>query len=65
MAYIIVKNVSGIIGEQILIYPHREGDQIYSYTTMEESQQKLNEIQNETIYSDCTLQIIEDNDWYL
>ena len=65
MAYIIVKNVSGIIGEQILIYPPREGDQIYSYSTMEEAQQKLNEIQNESIYSDCDLQIIEDNDWNL
>jgi hypothetical protein len=65
MAYIIVKNVSGIIGEQILIYPNREGDQIYSYSTMEETQQKLNEIKNNPIYSDCVLQIIEDNDWYL
>jgi hypothetical protein len=65
MAYIIVKNVSGIIGEQILIYPHREGDQIYSYSTMVSAQQKLNEIQNESIYSDCDLQIIEDNDWNL
>jgi hypothetical protein len=51
MAYIIVKNVSGIIGEQILIYPFREGDQIYSYSTMVSAQQKLNEIQNESIYS--------------
>jgi hypothetical protein len=65
MAYIIVKNVSGIIGEQILIYPFREGDQIYSYSTMVSAQQKLNEIQNESIYSDCDLQIIEDNDWNL
>jgi hypothetical protein len=65
MAYIIVKNVSGIIGEQILIYPPREGDQIYSYSTMEEAQQKLNEIQNNPIYNDCLLQIIEDNDWVL
>jgi hypothetical protein len=65
MAYIIVKNVSGIIGEQILIYPPREGDQIYSYSTMEEAQQKLNEIQNNPIYNDCILQIIEDNDWVL
>ena len=65
MAYIIVKNVSGVDGQEILIYPHREGDQIYSYSTMEEAQQKLNEIQNYPIYSDCVLQIIEDNDWYL
>jgi hypothetical protein len=65
MAYIIVKNVSGIIGEQILIYPPREGDQIYSYSTMVEAQQKLNEIQNNPIYNDCILQIIEDNDWVL
>jgi macrodomain Ter protein organizer (MatP/YcbG family) len=65
MAYIIVKNVSGADGQEILIYPHREGDQIYSYSTMEETQQKLNEIQNNPIYSDCVLQIIEDNDWYM
>lgn len=65
MAFIIVKNVSGIIGEQILIYPFREGDQIYSYSTIEDAQQKLNEIQNYPIYSDCVLQIIEDNDWYM
>jgi hypothetical protein len=65
MAYIIVKNVSGIIGEQILIYPHREGDQIYSYSTMIDAEQKLNEIQNDPIYNDCILEIIEDNDWDL
>jgi hypothetical protein len=65
MAYIIVKNVSGVTGQEILIYPHRDGDQIYSYSTMEEAQQKMNEIQNKAIYSDCTLQIIVDNDWYL
>jgi hypothetical protein len=61
MEYIIVKNVSGVIGHQILIYPNREGDQIYCYSTLLETQQKLNEIQNEPIYSDCMLEIIADN----
>lgn len=65
MAYLIVKNVSGVVGEQILIYPPREGDEIFDYLTLTEAQQKLNEIQNNPIYSDCTLQIIEDQDWLI
>lgn len=63
MAYLIVKNVSGVIGEQILIYPPREGDEIFDFLTLTEAQEKLNEIQNNPIYSDCILQIIEDIDW--
>jgi hypothetical protein len=65
MAFIIVKNISGIVSEQILIYPPREGDKIYSYLTFTEAQQKLNEIKNYSIYSDCVLQIIEDSEWNL
>lgn len=65
MAYLIVKNVSGVVGEQILIYPPREGDEIFDFPTLIEAQEKLNEIQNNPIYSDCTLQIIEDQDWLL
>jgi hypothetical protein len=63
MAYLIVKNVSGVIGEQILIYPPREGDEIFDFLTLTEAQEKLNEIQINPIYSDCILQIIEDIDW--
>jgi hypothetical protein len=65
MAYLIVKNVSGVIGEQILIYPPREGDEIFDFLTLTEAQEKLNEIQINPIYSDCILQIIEDIDWLL
>lgn len=65
MAYLIVKNVSGVVGEQILIYPPREGDEIFDFPTLIEAQEKLNEIQNNPIYSDCTLQIIEDEDWLI
>ena len=65
MAFIIIKEVSGILSEQILIYPPREGDKIYSYTTLIEAQQKMNEIQNYPIYSDCILKIIEDTEWNL
>lgn len=65
MAYLIVKNVSGVIGEQILIYPSREGDEIFDFLTLTEAEQKLSEIQNNPIYSDCTLQIIEDRDWLI
>jgi hypothetical protein len=65
MAFIIVKEVSGVLGEQILIYPSRNGDEIYSYSTLIEAQQKVNEIKNYPIYSDCVLQIIEDTSWNL
>ncbi len=65
MAFIIIKEVSGAPGEQILIYPPREGDEIYDYPTLIEAQQKLNQIQGYPIYSDCVLGIIEDTEWNL
>ena len=55
----IIKKVSGINSDQILIYPPREGDEIYDYSTLIEAQQKLTQIQNFPIYSDCVLEIIE------
>jgi len=59
MYYTIVKIVNDTLGEQILIYPDRENDQIYSFDNLLEAQQKLNNLQNNPIYSDCTLKIIE------
>ena len=60
--YLIVKIVSGSIGEQILIYPPRPGDEIYDFLTLQQAEIKVSEIQNLPIYSDCQLQIIEDPD---
>ena len=60
--YLIVKIVSGSIGEQILIYPPRPGDEIYDFLTLQQAEIKVSEIQNLPIYSDCQLQIIEDTD---
>ncbi len=60
--YLIVKIVSGSIGEQILIYPPRPGDEIYDFSTLQQAEIKVSEIQNLPIYSDCQLQIIEDPD---
>ena len=57
--YLIVKIVSGSIGEQILIYPSRPGDEIYDFSTLQQAEIKVSEIQNLPIYSDCQLQIIE------
>ena len=65
MAFLITKKVSGVPGEQILIYPSREGDEIYDYATLAEAQQKLNQIQGYLIYSDCVLEIIENVEWTL
>ncbi len=65
MAFLIIKKVSSIPGEQILIYPPREGDEIYDYATLAEAQQKMNQIQSYPIYSDCVLEIIEDIEWTL
>lgn len=61
MSFLIVKTVSGVSGEQILIYPPREGDQIYEYPTLAEAQQKISQIQGYPIYSDCSLEAIQDN----
>ena len=58
----IIKKVSDINGDQILIYPSREGDEIYCYSTLIEAQQKLNQIQDFPIYSDCVLEIIENEE---
>lgn len=65
MAFLITKIIPGTPGEQILIYPPREGDEIYDFSTRAEAEQKINEIQNYPIYSDCTLQIIEDAEWVI
>ncbi len=62
MPYLITKIVSGLIGEQILIYPPRPGDEIYEFSTLQQAEIKVSEIQNMSIYSDCQLQIIEDTD---
>jgi hypothetical protein len=65
MAYMITKKVSGTDGEQILIYPTRESDEIYDYKTLTEAQQKLSLIQDLPIYADCILEIIENEEWIL
>jgi hypothetical protein len=63
MAFLIIKKVTGVIGEQILIYPAREGDEIFYFMKLTDAEQKLNEIKGNAIYSDCVLQIIEDFEW--
>ena len=65
MAFLITKKVNGTDGEQILIYPTREGDEIYDYETLIKAQQKLSSIQDLPIYEDCILEIIENEEWIL
>jgi len=60
MPYLIVKKTLENPGEQILLFPPREGDQIYEFPTLEQAQSKIGEISSLPIYSDCILEIIED-----
>ena len=62
MAFLIIKIIPGTPGEQILIYPPRPGDEIYEFSTLQQAEIKVSEIQNMPIYSDCQLQIIENTD---
>jgi hypothetical protein len=60
MPFLITKTDSLSTGKQILLYPPREGDEIFEFSTLQEAESKLNEIIGWPIYSDCTLEIIED-----
>lgn len=61
MPYLIVKTDSTSAGKQILLYPPREGDEIFEFSTLQEAETKKIEIQGLAIYSDCILEIIEDD----
>jgi hypothetical protein len=60
MEYTVVKIVNNIKGEQILIYPERQGDKIYSYDNLLEAEECINNIKNYPIYSDCELTVCID-----
>lgn len=60
MPFLITKTDSLSPGKQILLYPPREGDEIFEFSTLQEAESKLSEIGGWSIYSDCTLEIIED-----
>ena len=55
--YRIIKKLKNSITEYILLYPLMEDDEIYEYSTIEEAQEKLDEIKNLSIYNDVDLLI--------
>jgi hypothetical protein len=61
MKFLIVKIVNDFPGEQIKIYPEREGDYIVEYNNLVDAELWIQNNKNNPIYSDCTLKILEDN----
>lgn len=57
--YQIIKKRNRYFGEQIILHPFLNGDEIYEFDTIEECQSKIDEIQNWEMYSDVELSIKE------
>jgi hypothetical protein len=57
--YQIIKKRNKHFGEQIILHPFLNGDEIYEFDTIEECETKIEEIRNWEMYSDVILSIKE------
>jgi hypothetical protein len=57
--YRIIKKIHNTIGDFILLHPTVENDEIYEFDSIEEAQNKLEEIKEWSIYENIELIIVE------
>jgi hypothetical protein len=57
--YRIIKKYPNVIGDFILLHPTVENDEIYEFDSIEEAQNKLEEIKEWLIYENIELIIVE------
>jgi hypothetical protein len=57
--YLITKIKVNNVGQEILLYPPTQGDEIYEYFTYEEATENIEKLKQLKIYKDIELIIIE------